>query len=187
MRNNHLNILLILLVIILFVLSVTYYVKAKETEKELGEAYNMVNESLAEMQQTREEVNTLLYNLDVIHQLSEEYGLEMELVIAIMRIESNFEPNAISADGKNYGLMQINEVHIKHFEDKMSILDIKKNVEYSSSLLSSLKEENGNLDYILNSYNMGKYGYMEYVQNTGNVSRAYSRDVKKIMQELKGE
>lgn len=160
--------------------------QAQNKEAELGEAYNMINESLIQIEDARAEVNIMMYNLDVIYSLSQEYNLDLKIVTAIMRVESNFNPLAVSPNGTSYGLMQINETHLKHFEDKMDILDIERNVETGSMILSNLSKENNDIEFVLNSYNMGKYGYIDYVNETGKTSRAYSRKVLSIVEELKG-
>lgn len=156
--------------------------KYKETyqqcEQQLGTSYNM----LADLY---EECELYLYSIDVINKYSIEYDVEPEIIIAVMKLESNFKPTLISND--NYGIMQINKIHLPSFEDKMEILGFKKNVECGVSLLSGLKEQSSDLNYILNSYNMSQYGYKDYVKRTGKVSREYSRKGIQIIKNLKGE
>lgn len=190
MKNKNffiLSLLSVFLSLLFFIFSIINLNNTMIKEAELGEAYNMINKDLAEIQTARTEINTLMYNLDVLYALSQEYGLDLKITTAIMRIESNFNPYAVSPNGKNFGLMQLGEVHVKNFESSMDKFDVEKNVEYASMLLSNLQKENNDMDYILNSYNMGKYGYQDYVQQTGITSRNYSRKVMDIVKELEGE
>lgn len=159
----------------------------KQEEKEKAELVAMETE-LCEYAETIENnlhiLNTMMYNIDVIHQLSEEYEVPMEVILAVMRVESRFDPFATSPDGRNYGLMQINQVHLSELANKMEILEIPKNVESGVSLLSSLMEQEEDLHYVLNSYNMGVTGYQNYVNQTGERTRAYSRTVLRFAEEL---
>lgn len=174
---------LILIVLILFFLYSANeynkeYKKLKITEQELGVAYNS-------LQELYYECDTYLHNIDIIHRYSVEYDVPIEVILAIMKIESNFNESALSHTN-DYGLMQINEVHLKELENKLDILEIDKNVECGVSLLSSLKKEKDELHFIFNSYNMGQRGYMDYIKKTGRISREYSKKGIEYVNKLKG-
>ena len=188
MKNKSfiLSLLSVLFSLLLCFYASTMLQQAQSKEEQLGEAYNMLNESLTQIEEARTEVNTMMYNMDIIYTLSQEYNLDLKIVTAVMRVESQFNPYAVSPSGRSYGLMQINEAHLKQFEDKMDILDIERNVQMGSMILSNLSKENNDIEFVLNSYNMGKYGYIDYVNETGKTSRAYSRKVISIIEELKG-
>jgi soluble lytic murein transglycosylase-like protein len=155
------------------------YKKLKITEQELGESYNMLMDLYVE-------VDEYIQQIDVITAYANAYQIPAEVVIAIMKIESNFNPDVIGRTN-DYGLMQINEVNLKHLENKLEALNISTNVEIGTTILSGLYNESNELEYILNSYNMGKGGYMDYVQRTGEVSRAYSRKGIEYINILKGD
>lgn len=155
----------------------------KEAEQ-LKAMQHELEESAAVIENNLHVLNTMMYNMDVIHQKSEEYQVPMEVILAVMRVESRFDPMATSPDGRNYGLMQINQVHLDGLKDKMEILEIPKNVESGVSLLSALMEKESDLHYVLNSYNMGVTGYQNYVNQTGERTRAYSRTVLRFAEEL---
>lgn len=177
-------ILPILISCLFFLASFDNYVSAAKEEQRIAEMQKELEESAAVIENNLHILNTMMYNMDVIHQKSEEYQVPMEVILAVMRVESRFDPMATSPDGRNYGLMQINQIHLDGLKDKMEILDIPKNVESGVSLLSSLMESEEDLHYVLNSYNMGVTGYKNYVNQTGERTRAYSRTVLRFAEEL---
>jgi len=78
------------------------------------------------------------------------------LIKAIIRIESNFNPNAenISSKEHSVGLMQINiRAHKVSRED---MLVPTKNIDYGTSYLVSLLNRYGELDKAISAYNAGK-------------------------------
>ena len=174
----------ILISCLFFLASFDNYVSAAKEEQRIAEMQKELEESAAVIENNLHILNTMMYNMDVIHQKSEEYQVPMEVILAVMRVESSFDPMATSPDGRNYGLMQINQVHLDGLKDKMEILDIPKNVESGVSLLSALMEKENDLHYVLNSYNMGVTGYQNYVNQTGERTRAYSRTVLRFAEEL---
>lgn len=174
----------ILISCLFFLASFDNYVSAAKEEQRVAEMQKELEESAAVIENNLHILNTMMYNMDVIHQKSEEYQVPMEVILAVMRVESRFDPMATSSDGRNYGLMQINQIHLDGLKDKMEILDIPKNVESGVSLLSSLMESEEDLHYVLNSYNMGVTGYKNYVNQTGERTRAYSRTVLRFAEEL---
>lgn len=142
-----------------------------------------LNRSKAELEALITTSETYLSEIDTIHRYSVEYDIPPEVILAVMKMESNFDVNAFS--GSSYGLMQINEIHLDSLENKLDILGVDKNIEYGTSMLSMLQAENKDLHYVLNSYNMGKAGYANYVAKTGNASRDYSRKGIEYINKLK--
>jgi len=49
------------------------------------------------------------YQQNYVQNLCEKYDLSYELVLAVMKVESNFDINAISDTGSSQGIMQINK------------------------------------------------------------------------------
>ena len=80
---------------------------------------------------------------------------------AVIRAESNFDPNAVSPkDAK--GLMQITPPAAEDFEVK-DVLDPTSNIEGGVRILKHLIEYfNGNLELALAGYNAGKYAVIKY-------------------------
>ena len=174
----------ILISCLFFLASIDNYVLTAKEEQQITDVKEELEENAAIIENNLHTLNTMMYNMDIIHQKSEEYNVPMEVILAVMRVESRFDPMATSPDGKNFGLMQINQVHLDGLNDKMEILQIPKNVESGVSLLSALMEKESDLHYVLNSYNMGVTGYQNYVNQTGERTRAYSRTVLRFAEEL---
>ena len=83
-----------------------------------------------EKTEVREEIEKIKYYdipletelQDYIRKECDEMNVEMELVLAIMKVESDFNSDVIS-DTNDYGLMQINIVNHESLQKKLSIYD----------------------------------------------------------------
>lgn len=151
-----------------------------QQEKELHQAQQELKKTQQELTDTVDVCESYLNSIDVIYKYSQEYNVPPEIILGVMKVESNF--NADAQNGSYLGIMQIDE---DYFASKMEALNLEKNTKCGVSLLSGLQSESDNLHYMLNSYNMGKTGYQNYVKQTGEVSRAYSRKVIEIINNLK--
>lgn len=114
---------------------------------------------------------------------SKQYGLDPLLVAAIIKTESNFNPDAKSSKNA-YGLMQITDSTADWAAEKMEIQNFKPDMLYDPETnikmgcwyLHELSTEfNGNMDVILAAYNGGR----------GNVQRwlndySHSKDGKSL-------
>ncbi len=95
--------------------------------------------------------------LDSVYTKSKEYGFEPNLVLGIVKVESDFNPKAISYKGA-YGLMQVNlpvwrkELNI----DDRRIFDVNYNIDLGLKILKGYYEEaGGNMNLALHRYNNG--------------------------------
>ena len=183
MKKIAIVLLLSLMSALFFLLSAS---QMHEERVALQKTNQEVEENYEKMLQMVLELETYTESLDIIFRKAGEYDVPPEVVLAIMKLESNYDVNAISKTN-DYGIMQINEYHLRNFDDKMEALDLSKNIECGVSLLSSLQQESRDMHYILNSYNMGPVGYQNYIARTGEVSRNYSRKVIEYIKILKGE
>ncbi|MCK4761237.1 MAG: lytic transglycosylase domain-containing protein [Candidatus Aminicenantes bacterium] len=110
--------------------------------------------------------------VDAVYRKSNQYGFHPDLVLGIVQVESNYNPNAISWAGA-YGLMQVNlsvwknELSI----DEDNILNIDYNIDLGLQILKRyFIESNGNMERALHLYNNGyKYNNTSYI---GKVSRS---------------
>lgn len=104
--------------------------------------------------------------LKAVHGEASRAGLEPELVLAVIQVESNFRKYAISRVGAR-GLMQIMPFwldEIGHPED--DLFDIKTNLRFGCTILKHyLSKEKGNLTRALGRYNgsLGSYRYPKKV------------------------
>jgi hypothetical protein len=107
----------------------------------------------------------------ITYERSREFGFHPNLILAVMQVESGFNPLAVSAAGA-YGLMQIHyavwkdELKI----DKSLIFNIAYNIELGLKILKQYSDlSQGNLQRALFLYNNGyKYNNSGYVAKVSN-------------------
>lgn len=97
-----------------------------------------------------------------VHQEATRAGLEPELVLAVIQVESNFDRFAISRVGAR-GLMQIMPFWLKEIgRPDDNLFEIQTNLRFGCTILKYyLDIEKGNLTRALGRYNgsLGKYKY----------------------------
>lgn len=103
---------------------------------------------------------------------SQHFNLDPQLVRAIIKVESNFNNNAVSHT-KDYGLMQVNEKTAKLFG--LSIDKIKKNKDYAvycgTFYLSYLRYKYSHKD---------KYWWARYHSSTPHLKEKYIRRILNV-------
>jgi len=107
----------------------------------------------------------------ITYERSRVFGFHPNLILAVMQVESAFNPLAISAAGA-YGLMQIhyavwkNEFRI----DKSRIFNIAYNIELGLQILKQYYDlSDGNIERALFLYNNGyKYNNTGYIAKVSN-------------------
>lgn len=101
-----------------------------------------------------------------IHYEASRAQLDPNLVLAVIDVESNFNPYAISSAGAR-GLMQVMPFWLKEIgKPGDSLFDIRTNLRYGCTILKHyLKKEKGNITRALARYNgsRGKYRYPKKV------------------------
>lgn len=91
---------------------------------------------------------------EIIKSIASTYGVRPELVQAVIRVESGFNPTAVSRAGAR-GLMQIMPVHIQKHRIS-DPFDPRQNITAGTRYLSDLlKRYNGDLNLSLAAYNAG--------------------------------
>lgn len=128
------------------------------------------------------------YLQDYIRNLTDAYEYtDMELVLAIMKLESNFKKDIISKTN-DYGLMQINEVNHDWLEDNLGlddILDPLQNIFAGVYIIEQhLAETDGDIELALMMYNKGVNGAKSY-WSRGVYSIPYSEIILKYYEEYK--
>lgn len=112
--------------------------------------------------------------LKAIHYEATRAGLDPELVLGLIRVESGFNKYAISSVGAR-GLMQIMPFWIKVIgAPTHNLFDIRTNLRYGCLILRHYLEiEKGNLFRALGRYNgsLGKAPYPNMVVNAANTFR----------------
>lgn len=113
-----------------------------------------------------------------------------DLVIAVIDVESGFDPSKISKTN-DYGLMQINACHKDFFKKSLQITDLldeRQNIRAGVYMLSGIVSRYGDMNQALMVYNCGETG-AKRLWNQGIYSTAYSRKVIETVgtvAELKG-
>lgn len=98
-----------------------------------------------------------------VYDLCEEYNVPVTLVYGVIKQESGFDPDAVSYDGHDYGLMQIRDSNHEWLNSlvgyELDYKDAYDNVKAGIKLLSGLCDTY-NDDYVkvLMAYNMGPTG-----------------------------
>lgn len=98
---------------------------------------------------------------DIVNEVSIKYNLKPQLIYAVIKIESNFDPNAKSSAGA-IGLMQITEDTFKWLQSITKedmplqyLYDPRVNINYGAMFLSMLREKYYSDDVMLSAYNAG--------------------------------
>jgi len=126
--------------------------------------------------------------------MCQNYGVQFELLLAIMYKESGFNPNAIGG-GNSYGLCQIhisNHANLRNRLGISNLLDPYDNIKAGAYMLSSYMNSAKKVSndpttvevYALNSYNMGEGSYYNNCYSQGIVDRSYSNSAISIKNRL---
>lgn len=111
---------------------------------------------------------------DSIYYYSWKYDLDPTLVLAVIKTESNFDPEAVSHAGA-YGLMQITEDTLKwaiYREGEgaeytvKDLTDPKTNIRYGCLILSLLMEDFQDTDTALAAYNAGRGNVLKWLKDS---------------------
>ncbi len=109
-----------------------------------------------------------------VHRYAEQYGLDPALVFAVIKTESNFDPQAQSHRDA-YGLMQITESTLEwamlregkgasySIED---LYDPEINIRYGCLILSIFTEEFQDQDTVLAAYNAGRGNVLKWLKDS---------------------
>ncbi len=109
-----------------------------------------------------------------------------DLVLALINVESDFNPNMISKTD-DYGLMQINICHKDFLRKTLKVTDLldeKQNIKAGVYMLSGIVDKYSNLNQALMVYNRGEAGAKK-LWNNGVYSTNYSRNVIAKIDEIK--
>lgn len=123
---------------------------------------------------------------DYIREECIDAGLDMKLVLAIMKVESNFNPKVISSTG-DFGLMQVNKVNFEEVERELGLtnmLDPYQGAKAGIFLLSKLKW-NESEHQMLMAYNIGIAGAQKLWEQ-GIYETDYSKKVLKAKELIGG-
>lgn len=130
------------------------------------------------------------YRADIeylVRRYARQYGLDENLVFAVIKMESDFDPYAVSRAGAR-GLMQLMPATASEMRVN-DLYDAAQNIAGGTQYLAKLlKVFHGDLEMALAAYNAGpetvkRYGGMppyretrDYVRNVQRLAKRYSRD-----------
>lgn len=95
---------------------------------------------------------------EMIEDIAVEYGLDMNIIKAIVEEESNFYPGAIGDDGESLGLMQIQPRWHQARMERLGItnlMDPVYNTIIGCDIIAELYQQYGNYMDALSVYNSG--------------------------------
>lgn len=148
----------------------------EETEADVQEAFYISCRMPYEQQE-------YLYNL------CKKYDLDYCLVMALIELESSFNPKAVSSTN-DYGLMQINKCNHSSLKKTLGISDFMdpyQNMEAGCYMLSEIQKSVGKEPaLILMSYNMGTETAKKK-WNNGTRSTSYTRHILSTYEQYKAE
>lgn len=122
---------------------------------------------------------------DIVREISEEYGVPFELVLAVMQVESGFDVDVIGG-GNCYGIMQIHNINHPALESQLGITDwlsLSDNARAGCYMLGKLLDKYQDETRALMAYNMGE-GAAKKAWNAGTQSTGYTEKVKAAKQSL---
>lgn len=95
---------------------------------------------------------------DLIRTIASNYGIDYELVLAIIKTESNFNPNQIGDYGNSFGLMQVQPRYWNSLFNQNNCsgwFSVKDNVTVGCAILWHLYGACGDTEKVLSAYNSG--------------------------------
>ena len=129
------------------------------------------------------------------YSLCNQYGLEYELFLAVIRQESNFIPTVVGG-GNSYGLCQIHVSNHATLRNKLGVSDFfdpydnmtagAYMLSYYFNIARGKVSDPADVEvYALNAYNMGEGAYYSMCYSNGILHRGYSNSVRSIRDRLK--
>ena len=127
---------------------------------------------------------------DAVKKASKKYGVDANLIKAVIKTESNFNPTVVSKAGAK-GLMQIMPSNFKNL-GVTNPFDIYQNVDGGTKLLKEyIDKYNGDIQMALMAYNGGptrmKNRGVTSIDHIYKMPKETQNYVKKVMKYYKGE
>jgi soluble lytic murein transglycosylase len=122
----------------------------------------------------------------LIYNEAGRYGMDYRLILAMIKVESNFRHDAVSSMGAR-GLMQIKPTPARYMAGKIGLKwqgtktldDPDKNVKIGLCLLSELLEDFDSIDLALHAYHVGPTRLKEMLSADTKLNKGFLRLVLK--------
>lgn len=124
---------------------------------------------------------------DEIMGIANRNGLDQLTVLALIDVESNYNPDSVS-ETDDYGLMQINICNHERLSNTLELTNIMEplqNVEAGSYMLGLLYQKYQDMNMALMAYNMGEAG-AQRLWNQDVYETSYTKKVNETREELEG-
>ena len=123
---------------------------------------------------------------DYTFEMSHRNGIEPELVLAIIEVESCYQSDVVNDSGTCFGLMQINKKSHKELIEKVGCKDIfdeRDNIIIGIGILKDLFNKYDKVEYVLMAYNGGEE-YLQKQIKKGISSTSYTKKVLAVQERL---
>ena len=161
--------------------------KRKNTRKSFVIAVIIILLIIVLISSSKEPMMKITYKKDYseyVSKYSEEYNVEEDLIYAIIKTESNFDPNAQSSKAAQ-GLMQLMYSTAEEIAEKINInlteeniLDPEININLGTNYISSLLNKYECVEIALAAYNAGSGNVDKWIEN--GVIQADGSDIENI-------
>jgi len=126
--------------------------------------------------------NELKNAATMIYKASGQYNLDYRLILAMMKIESNFRHKAVSSKGAR-GLLQVKPSHAKFIARDIGIAwdgpktldEPDKNIKIGIHFFSELMGDFDNVNMALHAYNMGPTKLREIMSEKSRQEKGFSK------------
>lgn len=199
----------VIVILLIILVTILIYPRQKEikVKQDNKEDIYLVFVSVMDDFVEETECENIYYNVPLSYELQDfirdkckKYEVNMETILSIMFVESNFNKEAKSKNniGGNcsVGIMQLNNNYVNWFAELTDIKDfninnVYHNIEGGIAVYKNYRdywEQKGYKDkkleiYTLNSFNMGTRGYRNYISRTKNIRRSYDRKILNYKEE----
>lgn len=181
--------------IVTLLLAISYHMFNQDISRQHTEAVSAERTAQSALHVNIPEYQTVVYYdvplslelQDHIRMQCDDAGIDFELVLAVMQIESNYQFDVISST-HDHGIMQINEVNHDELKNKLNVTDFLDPYDCTTAgiyMLSNYKWCE-NETQMLMCYNMGEAGAKE-AWSKGIYETNYTKKVLEAKKEIGGK